>query len=72
MVTISGEAWTNVSETAAAPLIRRKGIEVGATTPVLALRGAVVDEEAGLKVDGFRVTVKNLSTGRAVGGINQR
>ena len=65
-VVISGEAWTNVSGAAAAPLVTRKGIEVGDATPVLALRGSVVDEEAGLKVDGFRVTVKNFSTGRAV------
>ena len=68
-VAISGEAWTNVSEAAAAPLITRKGIEVGDTTPVLGLRGSVADEEAGLKVEGFRVTVKNLSTGRAVTGM---
>ena len=65
-VEISGEAWTNVSEAAAAPLVTHKGIEVGDATPVLALRGSVVDEEVGLKVEGFRVTVKNLSTGRAV------
>ena len=38
-------------------------------TPVLGLRGAIVDEEAGLKVEGFRVIVKNLSTGRAVAAI---
>ena len=65
-VAISGEAWTNVSGTAAAPLITRKGIEVGDATPILVLRGAVVDEQVGLNKSGFRVTVKNLSTGRAV------
>ncbi len=67
IVAISGEAWTNVSGTAAAPPVALKGIEVGNTTPVLGLRGAIVDEgTTGLKVQGFRVTVKNLSTGRAV------
>ena len=70
-VAISGEPWTNVSEIAAAPLVTLKGIEVGDTTPVLGLRGSVVDEEAGLKVDGFRVTVKNLSSGRAVTGMTK-
>ena len=70
-VAISGEAWTNVSETAAAPSVTLKGIKVEDTTPVLGLRGSVVDEEAGLKVDGFRVTVKNLSTGRAVTGMTK-
>ena len=70
-VAISGEAWTNVSETAAAPSVTLKGIKVENTTPVLGLRGSVVDEEAGLKVDGFRVTVKNLSTGRAVTGMTK-
>ena len=65
-VDISGDAWTNVSGTAAAPPVTLKGIEVGDITPILGLRGAIVDEEAGLKVKGFRVTVKNLSTGRAV------
>ncbi len=69
-VAISGEAWTNVSETAAAPLVTRQGIEVGDTTPVLGLRGSVVDE-AGLKMDGFRVTVKNLSSGRTVTGMTK-
>ena len=68
-VTISGDAWANNSETAAAPPVTLKGVEVGDTTPVLGLRGAVVDEKAGLKVDGFRVTVKNLSTGRAVAAV---
>ena len=63
-VAISGDAWANGSG-AAAPPIALKGIEVGNTTPVLGLRGAIVDEETGLKAEGFRVTVKNLSTGRA-------
>ena len=63
-VTISGEAWTNVSdEVMAAPALR--GIEVGDTTPVLGLRGAVVPEHTGLNKLVFRVTVKNLSTRNA-------
>ena len=65
-VTISGDGWTNTLEIAAAPSMALTGIEVGDTTPVLGLRGAVVDKGTGLKVDGFRVTVKNLSTRRAV------
>ena len=65
-VTISGNAWANDSRAAATPPVTLKGIEVGDTTPVLGLRGAIVDEESGLKVEGFRVTVKNLSTARAV------
>ena len=68
-VALSGDGWTNTSGTAAAPPMALTGIEVGDTTPVLGLRGAVVDEKAGLKVDGFRVTVKNLSTGRAVAAV---
>ncbi len=67
IVDISGEAWTNVSGTAAAPPVALKGIEVGNTTPVWGLRGAIVDEgTTGLNRQSFRVTVKNLSTGRAV------
>ena len=65
IVDISGDGWTNISGTAAAPLVTLKGIEVGDTTPVLGLRGAIVDEETGLNKGGFRVTVKNLSTGKA-------
>ena len=65
-VEISGEAWTNVSESAAAPPVAFQGIKVGAATPVLGLSGSIVGEAAGLKGEGFRVTVKNLSTGRAV------
>ena len=66
MVTISGDAWTNEAGTAAAPPVTLKGIEVGETTPVLGLRGSIVDEGTDLNNAGFRVTVKNLSTGRAV------
>ena len=68
-VTLSGDAWTNGSGSAAAPLVALKGIEVTDTTPVLALRGVVVDEGAGLTGDSLRVIVKNLSTGRAITGL---
>ena len=72
-VAISGAGWTNDSGTAAAPPMAIMGIEVGETTPVLALRGAIVSPVDGwgrmphLRAgSGFRVTVKNLSTGRTV------
>ena len=65
-VTVSGDGWYNTSETAAAPLLSLKSIEVGDTTPVLGLRGSIVDEGMGTNSAGFRVIVKNLSTGRAV------
>ena len=64
-VTIAGQGWTNVSGVAAAPLVA----EVTDTTPVLALRGAVVDERTGAHGEGFRVTVKNLSIGKAITGL---
>ena len=65
-VGISGDGWTNVSGTAAAPAIALTGIKVGNTTPVLALRGSIVDEGTGVSKAGFRVKVKNLSTDRAL------
>ena len=64
-VNISGDAWANDSG-AAAPPVTRNGIEVGNTTPVLGLRGSIVEERTGVNNAGFRITVKNLSTGRAV------
>ena len=69
MVDISGEAWTDVSGAAASPPVTRKNIEGGNSTPVLALKGSVVDEEVGLQKLNPQVTVKNLSTGRAVTGM---
>ena len=68
-VDISGDGWTNVSGTAAAPPMALTGIEVGDTTPVLGLRGAVVDQGTGVNQVGLRVTVKNLSTRRAVAAV---
>ena len=57
---------------AAAPPIALIGIEVKDTTPVLALRGSIVDEEmVNLNRTGFRVIVKNLSTGRAVAAVTK-
>ena len=68
-VALSGDGWTNTSGTAAAPPMALTGIEVGDTTPVLGLRGAVVDEGTGVNQVGLRVTVKNLSTRRAVAAV---
>ena len=67
-VAISGAGWTNDSDTTAAPLVGNSLLQRD-TTPVVALRGAIVDEATHSKVKGFRVTVKNLSTGRAVTGM---
>ena len=74
-VAISGNGWYNTSGTTAAPSVAVTGIEVGDATPVLALRGSIVDEvrvwsergrDAVPTESGIRVTVKNLSTGNAV------
>ena len=69
-VTISGAGWTNGSDTTAAPLVGNSLLQRDAT-PVLALRGAIVEEATHSKVKGFRVTVKNLSTGRTVTGMTR-
>ena len=63
-VTLSGEGWTNDSVTAAPQILTR--LPVRHTTPVLALRGSIIDEATGANRSGFRVAVKNLSTGRQV------
>ena len=68
-VHISGKGWTNDSEMAAAPPLALTAITEGNTTPVLALKGPIVDEGTGLKVPNFRVTVKNLSAGRTVAAV---
>ena len=72
-VAISGEAWTNVSETAAAPSVGNAdlhslltGIQVTDTTPVLALSGSIIDEGTGVSRARIRIILKNLSTGREV------
>ena len=72
-VAISGQGWDNVSGVAATTPMKLMGIEVGDTTPILALTGSIVSPvgEWGRMPhlptgSGFRVIVKNLSTGRAV------
>ena len=67
----SGEGWYNTSPIATVPPIGNAllnspitRIQVINATPVLALRGSIVNEETGLKMEGFPVTAKNLSTGR--------
>ena len=76
MVEISGEGWTNISGTAAAPLVGNvdlhsplTGIQVTDTTSVLGVKGFIVGEATGLNKGGFRVTVKNLSTGKAAAAV---
>ena len=70
-VSISGQRWNNVSGAAAAPSAGNAdlhslltGIQVGETTPILALTGSIAEKGTGLNKAGFRVIVKNLSTGR--------
>ena len=65
-VSISGVGWSSTSGTGAAPPVAMGGIEVSDVTPILALRGSIVDEDRGLNNTTFRVTVKNRSTGRSV------
>ena len=65
-VAISGEGWTNGSGGAAGPPVVVTGIEVGEATPILGLKGSIVDEMTGVNRGGLRVTVKNLSTDRKV------
>ena len=69
-VAISGDGWTNISGMAAAPPVAMGGIEVADITPILALRGSIVDER-GLNNTNFRVTVKNRTTGRSVATITR-
>ncbi len=65
-VSISGVGWSNTSGTGAAPPAAMIGIEVSDVTPILALRGSIVDEDRRLNNTNFRITVKNRSTGRSV------
>ena len=65
-VGISGDGWTNISGTGAAPPIAMTGIKVEDTTPILALRGSIVDEGTVINLVGIRVTAKNLSTNSAI------
>ena len=81
-VTISGEGWNNTAAMAAAPLAGNTrlhplpiGIQASDATPVLALSGSI-DSPIGKwgrmphlrPGSGFRVIVKNRSTGRAATG----
>ena len=65
-VDISGRGWYNSAPTTAAPPMVLSGIQVTDTTPVLALRGLIVDEGPGVNKASLRVRVKNLSTDRAI------
>jgi hypothetical protein len=73
IVVISGDGWYNASGIAASPPIALKGIEVDDVTPVLGVRGSIIeiDEEMGTNKAGFRVIVKNLSTGKSVAAVTQ-
>ena len=69
----SGEGWYNTPAIATTPSVgntdlrsRLTGINVTDTTPVLALKGSIVNEETDSKMEGFQVTVKNRSTGREI------
>ena len=65
-INMSGGGWYNSSTIAAAPPMVLSGIQVTDTTPVLALRGSIVDEGTGVSKAGLHVKVKNLSTDRAL------
>ena len=62
IVEISGDEWTSVSGTAAAPPVTLEGIKVGDTTPVLGLRGSIADE--GMGVNKMRVYVSRSKISR--------
>ena len=69
-VALSGDRWDNTSSnTMAAPPLATGGIQVAGITPVLALSGSLFDEVRHFNSAGFRVIVKNLSTGNAVAGV---
>ena len=68
-VPVSGAGWTNPSGTGAAPSVVTIGSEVSDVTPILALRGSIVDEDSGLSSTNFRITVKNRSTGKSVASV---
>ena len=65
-VAISGSGWYNTAAKVDAPAVAMTGIDMGDTTPILAVRGSIVDEGTGLKAVGIRVTVKNFSTSKKV------
>ncbi len=62
-VVFSGDPYYNFSEMiTTVPLPTTTGIEVEDTTPALALKGSIVNQETHVNREGFSVTVKNLST----------
>ena len=75
-VPISGTGWYNrLGPTAALPMVLR-AIEVGDTTPVLAVSGSIVFPVGGASLprplgSGFQVTVKNLSTSKSVATVTE-
>ena len=87
-VDITGDGWANAPGTTAAPPMALTGIQVEASTPILAVTGSIVSPVDGASLprplgadfivspvdgaslprplgSGFRVTIKNLSTGKA-------
>ena len=70
-VSSSGVGWSNASGTAAAPGAI-SGIEVSDVTPLLALRGSIVDEASSLSNTNFRISVKNRSNGRSIATVTAR
>ena len=75
-IEISGEGWYNTSEIPTVPPVGNTDlyppitlVKVTDTTPILALRGSIVNEETGSKMEGIQVTVKNLSTGREISSV---
>ena len=67
-VPVLGSGWSNGDAASAAP-IALAGYNVDNQTPVLDVRGSVVDEITGLAREGFRVKVKNLSTKAALSSV---
>ena len=77
---ISGDGWSTVPGIASAPPMALIGIQAEDTTPVLAVTGLVVSPvgkrgrmprlRSGAGA-GFRVTVKNLSTGRGATAVTE-
>ena len=68
-VAISGQEWYDAPELAPTAPVALTGIEVGNSTPVLALTGSIVppDRMPHLRsISGCRVVVKNLSTRKSV------
>ena len=65
-VNVSGVGWITGPEVGGAPPVAMGGIEVSDVTPILALRGSIVDQDRGLINTNFRVVAKNRSTGRSV------